>query len=79
MNIEVHLFASLIKYLPPEAEGRRVNLAVSAGTTVAEVLDQLGIPQEFTKLIMIDGVHQKPDMVLQAGNVLSVFPPVAGG
>lgn len=79
MNIEVHLFATLTKYLPPEAEGRRVSLAVSAGTTAAEVLDQLGIPPKLTKLIMIDGVHQKPDMVLRAGNVLSVFPPIAGG
>jgi len=80
MNIEVKLFSILARYLPPEADGRRVRLTVPEGTTVAQVLDQLGVPRQLAKLIVIDGVvHQKADMVLRAGNVLSVFPPIAGG
>ena len=80
MDIEVKLFSVLARYLPPEADGRRVRLVVPEGTTVAEILDQLGVPRELTKLIVIDGVvHQKPDMVLRSGNVLGIFPPIAGG
>ena len=80
MDIQVKLFATLKKYLPPEAKGRQVGLTVPEGATVIEVLDQLGVPRGLAKLIVIDGVvHQKPDMMLRAGNVLSVFPAIAGG
>jgi molybdopterin converting factor small subunit len=79
MNIEVQLFATLTQYLPPETDGRRAFLTVPEGATVGEALAQLGVPRKFTKLIFIDSVHQKPDTVLQDGNVLSIFPPIAGG
>ena len=79
MDIDLRLFANLTEYLPPGAEGRQARIAVPEGTTVAEVLDRLGIPRTLAKLIMIDGIHQPPDTVLRAGNVLSIFPPLAGG
>ena len=80
MDIEVKLFSILAEYLPPGADGRRVWLTVPEGTTVAEILDQLGIPRKLTKLIVVDGIiHQQPDRVLRPGNVLSLFPAIAGG
>jgi len=80
MDIEVKLFSILAVYLPPEADGRRVGLTVPEGTTVAEILDQLGIPRKLAKLIVIDGIiHQRTDRVLTDGNVLSLFPAIAGG
>ena len=79
MDIDLRLFANLTEYLPPGAKGRQARIAVPEGTTVVEVLDQLGIPRTLAKLIMIDGVHQQPDAMLREGNVLSIFPPLAGG
>ncbi len=80
MEIEVKLYSILARYLPPGTDGRRVFLTVPEGATVAEALDQLGVPKEQAKLVVIDGVvHQKKDMVLQTGNVLSIFPAIAGG
>lgn len=79
MDIEVRLFAFLTEYLPPGADGRRALLTVDEGATVEMVLDQLGIPRGITKLLLVDGVQQKPETALRAGNVLSVFPPIAGG
>ena len=79
MDINVRLFATLTKHLPPGSDGRTAQISVPEGTTVEEVLDRLGVPRELTKLLMVDGVHRGADTVLQAGNVLSVFPPIAGG
>ena len=79
MNIEVQLFATLRDQLPPDADGRRAFLDVPGGTTVAEVLNQLGIRRASAKLLIVDGVHTEATTVLQDGNVLSVFPPIAGG
>ena len=79
MDIEVRLFSLLSKYLPEGATGRSIRLTVPEGTTVSQVLDQLGVPLGLSKLIFINGVHSKPDTVLGNGNVLGVFPPIAGG
>ena len=58
---------------------RRVLLTVPEGTTVSRAMEQLDVPLGLTKLVFIDGVHSKPHTVLREGNVLSVFPPIAGG
>jgi molybdopterin converting factor small subunit len=31
------------------------------------------------KIILVNGVHGKNDQVLKEGDVVSIFPPVAGG
>lgn len=79
MNIEIRLFATLAQYLPPGSDGRRTALEVAEGATAGEALDRLGVPRALAKLMMVDGVHGGMDTALQAGNVLSVFPPIAGG
>ena len=79
MEIQIRLFATLTKYLPPGADGRTARLTVPDGATVAQVLDQVGIPPGLSKLLMVDGVHRDRETVLEPGCVLSVFPPIAGG
>ena len=66
-------------HLPPNGDGRRAFLDVPEGATVAEVIAQLGIRAELAKLLMVDGVQGDQATVLREGNVLSVFPPIAGG
>ena len=80
MNIEVKLYFNLAAYLPPGSDGRRVCLSLPEGTTAADVLDRLDLPRDLAKLIVVDGVvHQKPEIELREGNVLSLFPAIAGG
>ncbi len=79
MKIEVRLFSTLARHLPPGTDGRAANLSVPTGATVAQVLAQLGVPLELTKLTFVDSVHRDLDFVLSEGNTISVFPPIAGG
>ncbi|MHC4534257.1 MAG: MoaD/ThiS family protein [Planctomycetota bacterium] len=79
MNIQIRLFAALAKFLPEEAMGKQTSLSVPEKITIRSVLEQLDIPTKMAKLIMVNGVHRRLDYVLQAGDSLSVFPPIAGG
>jgi len=79
MNIQIKLFASLVKFLPKGAVGKQASLSVPEGITVGGVLEQLKISSDITRLIMVNGVHAKTDYVLKEGDLLSVFPPIAGG
>ncbi|MFQ6041801.1 MAG: MoaD/ThiS family protein [Candidatus Poribacteria bacterium] len=79
MNIQIKLFASLAKFLPEGAKGKRALLSVPEEITIRGVLGQLSIPAKMAQLIMVNGVRRGLDYVLQEGDLLSIFPPIAGG
>jgi molybdopterin synthase sulfur carrier subunit len=80
MKIELRLFASLRKKLPPGSPRGKCDLDLPEGTTVGDVLAQMGIPPKSAHIILVDGDHDRDfDRVLHDGEVLSIFPPVAGG
>lgn len=79
MEIEVKLFATLRDYLPKGSGSFSCKLKVSSTNTVRDVLKKLEIPDEIPKIILVNGVHGNLERVLKRGDVLSVFPPVAGG
>lgn len=79
LNIEVKLFANFREFLPPQAKGYSVFLEVKRGTTIGQVLEELKIPKAIPMLILVNGIHRGFEDGIQAGDVLSLFPPVAGG
>ena len=79
MKIEVALFATLSKYLPPGAQNRRAVIEVKDGATVRDILNQLGIPADFPNILLVNGRQAPEHTVLKDGETLSVFPPLAGG
>jgi len=79
VKVEVRLFANLAKLLPPGSQKKRSTINVKKGTTVDELLERLNIPPKITNIIMVNGKHQGRDIELSEGDVLSVFPPIAGG
>ncbi|MGE5850970.1 MAG: MoaD/ThiS family protein [Candidatus Methylomirabilota bacterium] len=79
MKIEIALFATLSKYLPPGAQNRRAVIEVKDGSTVRDVLNQLGVPAELPNILLVNGRQAPENTVLKDGETLSVFPPLAGG
>ena len=83
MLIKVRLFAMLRDKLPADSNGEEIDVEVDAGATASQIIDRLEIPVELAHLVTIDGFHLLPDEIksrtLQAGEILSIFPPVAGG
>ncbi|MEL7564872.1 MAG: MoaD/ThiS family protein [Dehalobacterium sp.] len=76
MKITVKLFAFLRK-------GRFSvqQLEVKEGIRVEEIMAELSITKEEMKIgiILVNGLHGTFQTVLYEGDVLSLFPPAAGG
>jgi molybdopterin converting factor small subunit len=84
MKVALKLFASLTDHLPPEARSsHRVDLDVEAGTTVLDLVRRHRIPEALCAIVLVDGVWvARPDRATRAlsdGEVLAIWPPVAGG
>lgn len=75
----VLLAANLRKYVPgyDSATGHLVEIA--SETSVGKLSDQLGIPHEEVKLIMVNGLSADWDTALQGDERVALFPPVGGG
>jgi sulfur carrier protein ThiS len=84
MRITLKLFASLSVHLPAEARpSHRMELDVGAGATVGDVIQRQGIPPGQCAIVLVDGVWvplaEWTGRTLSEGEVLAIWPPVAGG
>ncbi len=79
MEIEVKLFATLRDYLPKGSSRFSCKMEVNGQTQIQDILSKLKIPDDIPKIILVNGIHGKLEQVLKEGDVLSIFPPVAGG
>jgi sulfur carrier protein ThiS len=84
MQITFKLYAGLTQYLPPEARvGNAMPLELPEGTTVRQAMEPFNLPMKIVKLVLVNGVYiapeQWPTQRLREGDVLAIWPPVAGG
>ena len=79
MKIEIALYATLSQYLPPGAQNRKAVIEVRDGATVREVMTQVGIPQDVSNILLVNGRQTPEGTVLKDGEILTIFPPLAGG
>lgn len=79
MRIQVALYATLSKYLPPDAQNRKAVITVKDGATVREVMHHLGIPSDLPNILLVNGRQAPEETVLTDGETLAIFPPLAGG
>lgn len=78
MNITLKLFATYQRYLPDGCEGRACDLDVGDGATVGHLLDQFHVPMEGA-VILVNGRTAAQEHILEDGDVVAVFPALAGG
>lgn len=84
VRITFKLYAGLTQYLPADARiGNAMPLELPEGTTIPKAIEPFGLPPQLVKLVLIDGVYiapeQRGERVLKDGEVLAIWPPVAGG
>lgn len=79
MEVEVKLFATLRDYLPKGSDRFSCKIEIDGNTRVEDIISKLKIPEDIPKIILINGIHAKKEQILKDGDVLSIFPPVAGG
>lgn len=70
-------------YLPAGTKGHSVSVEVADGTTIYEVIDRFKIPRQRAHLVVCNGVIMHPterdQYQLREGDVLALWPPIAGG
>ena len=78
VTITVKLFATLKQYAPNgQAEG--ISLTLPSGATVRDVVERLDIPHDQAAMLVAGDTYVQPETVLEDGQEISIFPPLAGG
>jgi thiamine biosynthesis protein ThiS len=83
MRVTLKLFATLGDYLPPEARFNQIELDLPDGVCVQALVERYGLPPRLVHLVLVNGHFVPPaersQRALQAGDVLAIWPPIAGG
>jgi molybdopterin converting factor small subunit len=79
MKVLVKLFGEYRRFQPPDAESPVFWLDVQEGTTLMGLLDLLQILRDSPKTLVHNHRAGKEETLLQEGDTVAVFPPVAGG
>jgi len=83
IRITLKLFALLSGYLPDGARRNQVELEVPHEATPVSVMTSLHLPAALCALVVINGVFvhvgDRATRRLVDGDVLAIWPPIAGG
>jgi molybdopterin converting factor small subunit len=84
MKITLKLFASLTDYLPVASKYTNiVEIEVPDGATIVQVTEPYRLPEKLVHLVLVNGHYIAPEQraakVLLEGDVLAIWPPIAGG
>ena len=83
MKITLKLFAGLSEFLPAGAARNAITLEVPETCSLNDLIDQHSIPRDEVHLVLINGasrlISERDDPILNGGDVVAMWPPVAGG
>ncbi len=83
MKITLKLFATLGDLLPSGAKANAIEIDVDSDVTLNQIIERYKIPPELAHLVLINGVFSceadRDIAALNPGDVLAIWPPVAGG
>ena len=84
MRITFKLFAQLTDYLPVEARHTNViELDVAPEASISQIIEPYGMPPKLVHLVLVNGTYiapaQRLNQTLNEGDVLAIWPPIAGG
>ena len=75
-QVQVNLYAILRKYVDGAAS---VEVEIEPGQTIGQLLEQLGVPTDQTRIVFVDSRAADLSGVLQGGEQVGVFPAIGGG
>lgn len=84
IRITFKLYAGLTQYLPAQARSdNAMPLELPEGASILEAIAPFNLPMKIVKLVLVNGVYVAPEQwvthALREGDVLAIWPPVAGG
>ncbi|MDD2741499.1 MAG: MoaD/ThiS family protein [Rhodocyclaceae bacterium] len=83
MRVTVKLYATLSDYLPAGSKNNRIDVEVADNLAVNAVLAPFSLPPKLTHLVLLNGVFipadERASTNIKEGDVLAIWPPIAGG
>jgi len=83
MQVNIEFYASLMKYLPPGKSRFRREIKVDDGLILNQLIQQFHISPTEAHIVLVNGHYveggDRASRVLVEGDVVSIWPPVAGG
>jgi molybdopterin converting factor small subunit len=79
MRVTVKLFATLARFSSAIPPGTPFEINLPESATVQDLVDQLGIPSEETKISFVNGLIRDLGWVLKQADEVGIFPPIGGG
>jgi sulfur-carrier protein len=80
MTVQVLLYATLAIHAPTGRAGEAFPLDLDDATSVAGLIDRLGLPDQDVHLVILNGrVTHDRSASLRSGDRIGLFPPVGGG
>ncbi len=84
MEVTLKLYATLADYLPAAARSEHaIRLDVAPDTTIDELTAPFNLPGRLVHLVLVNGVYvareARHSHRLGSGDVVAIWPPIAGG
>ena len=84
MKLTLKLFASLTDYLPASSRYTNiVELEVATSASIGQIIETYQLPPKLVHLVLVNGKYIEPEKratyALADGDVLAIWPPIAGG
>jgi molybdopterin converting factor small subunit len=79
VTLTVRFFATFRDFLPQHANRSGLQMDVHEHTTVQALMKALRVPDNLTKIVLVNGQHASEDRFLMDGDIVTVFPPLIGG
>ena len=79
MRLEVRLHATLATFLPAGSRDGVAAIDLEERAPVRRLVERLGIPVDLARVVLVAGRDVTDDHALRAGDVVDIFPPLAGG
>lgn len=79
IKINVRLFATLRKYVPDYDPDKGIQIEMSEGSTVKDLIHLLHLSQNEAKIIVANGVPKKMADLIHDGDQIHIFAPIIGG
>ena len=79
MEIEVRLFATFRDYLPQGSASFSFKKSLDKEMAVSKIAEEIGLPSDVPKIFIVNGNVMTGEYMPHDGDVVSIFPPVAGG
>jgi sulfur carrier protein ThiS len=75
-HVQINVYASLRSYV---GGAPSLTVEIEPGQTVQQLLEELGIPPEETRILFVNNRAAGLDQPLQGGERVGVFPAIGGG